>query len=92
MRGAEAEATARQEAMRKQKDPLQELNAGQHGVGTKWHKISSKWGGVQGDQTAEVGSNRSLKHVEGSTMSFKKVSGLGWRRVADGARCHILER
>lgn len=53
MRGAEAEATARQEAMRKQKDPLQELNAGQHGVGTKWHKISSKWGGVQGDQTLQ---------------------------------------
>lgn len=36
--------------------------------------------------SAEVGRNRSLKHVEGSTMSFKKVSGLGWWRVADGGK------
>lgn len=34
----------------------------------------------------EAGRNRSLKHVEGSTMSFKKVSGLGWRGVADGGK------
>lgn len=53
LRAAEAEAIARQETMRKQKDPLQELNAGQHGAGTKWHEISSKWGGVQGDQTLQ---------------------------------------
>lgn len=32
LRAAEAEAIARQETMRKQKDPLQELNAGQHGA------------------------------------------------------------
>lgn len=37
-------------------------------------------GSVRPD-SEEVGRNRSLKHVKGSMMSFKKVSGLGWRGV-----------